>query len=60
LAIPAVADQLGSWTVSPDNRHVAFSVDFAGAREFRIFVRTIQQITCKEGWAFSRHLLKDR
>jgi oligopeptidase B len=33
--------QLGSWTVSPDNRHVAFSVDFTGAREFRIFVRTI-------------------
>jgi len=33
--------QLGSWTVSPDNGHVAFSVDFTGAREFRIFVRTI-------------------
>src|SRR5262245_8723620 len=33
--------QLGSWTVSPDNRHVAFSVDFTGGREFRIFVRTI-------------------
>src|SRR5215469_8392509 len=33
--------QIGSWTVSPDNRHVAFSVDFTGAREFRIFVRTV-------------------
>jgi oligopeptidase B len=27
--------------VSPDNRRVAFSVDFTGGREFRIFVRTI-------------------
>ena len=34
--------QLGSWTVSPDNRHVAFSVDFTGGREFRIFVRSIE------------------
>jgi oligopeptidase B len=33
--------QLGSWNVSADNEHVAFSVDFTGAREFRIFVRTI-------------------
>ena len=33
--------QLGSWTVSPDNKHVAFSVDFTGGREFRIFVRSI-------------------
>jgi len=33
--------QLGSWNVSPDNEHVAFSVDFTGAREFRIFLRTI-------------------
>jgi oligopeptidase B len=33
--------QLGSWNVSPDNEHVAFSVDFSGGREFRIFVRTI-------------------
>jgi len=33
--------QLGSWNVSPDNEHVAFSVDFTGGREFRIFVRTI-------------------
>jgi oligopeptidase B len=33
--------QLGSWTVSPDNARVAFSVDFTGARDFRIFVRTI-------------------
>jgi oligopeptidase B len=34
--------QLGSWTVSPDNRRVAFSVDFTGGREFRIFVRSIE------------------
>jgi oligopeptidase B len=33
--------QLGSWNVSPDNTRVAFSVDFTGGREFRIFVRTI-------------------
>jgi oligopeptidase B len=33
--------QFGSWNVSPDNEHVAFSVDFTGGREFRIFVRTI-------------------
>jgi oligopeptidase B len=33
--------QLGSWTVSPDNTSVAFSVDFTGGRDFRIFVRTI-------------------
>ena len=33
--------QLGSWNVSPNNEHVAFSVDFTGGREFRIFVRTI-------------------
>jgi oligopeptidase B len=33
--------QLGSWTVSPDNARVAFSVDFTGGRDFRIFVRTI-------------------
>ena len=33
--------QLGSWNVSPDNERVAFSVDFTGGREFRIFVRTI-------------------
>src|SRR5262249_24423022 len=33
--------QLGSWTVSPDNTRVAFSVDFTGGRDFRIFVRTI-------------------
>jgi oligopeptidase B len=33
--------QLGSWTVSPDNTRVAFSVDFTGGRDFRLFVRTI-------------------
>ncbi len=33
--------QLGSWNVSPDNEHVALSVDFTGGREFRMFVRTI-------------------
>ncbi len=33
--------QLGSWTVSPDNKRVAFAVDFTGGREFRIFVRSI-------------------
>ena len=33
--------QLGSWTVSPDNARVAFTVDFTGGREFRIFVRSI-------------------
>ena len=32
--------QLGSWTVSPNNKRVAFTVDFKGDREFRIFVRT--------------------
>ncbi|MGC2078839.1 MAG: prolyl oligopeptidase family serine peptidase [Xanthobacteraceae bacterium] len=32
---------LGSWTVSPDNSSVAFTVDFTGGREFCIFVRTI-------------------
>jgi len=33
--------QLGAWNVSPDNTRVAFSVDFTGGRDFRIFVRTI-------------------
>jgi oligopeptidase B len=33
--------QLGSWSVSPDNTCVAFTVDFTGGREYRIFVRTI-------------------
>ena len=33
--------QLGWWTVSPDNKSVAFTVDFTGGREFCIFVRTI-------------------
>ncbi len=32
---------LGSWTISPDNKSVAFTVDFTGGREFCIFVRTI-------------------
>jgi oligopeptidase B len=30
---------LGSWTVSPDNRLVAFTVDFTGDGQFRVFVR---------------------
>jgi oligopeptidase B len=34
--------QLGSWTVSPDNKQVAFAIDFTGGREFRIFVRSIE------------------
>jgi oligopeptidase B len=34
--------QLGSWTVSPDNKQIAFAVDFTGGREFRIFVRSIE------------------
>ena len=33
--------QLGSWTVSSDNRRVAFTVDFNGDREFRVFVCTL-------------------
>jgi oligopeptidase B len=33
--------QFGSWTVSPDNTCLAFTVDFTGGREFRIFVRSI-------------------
>jgi oligopeptidase B len=33
--------QFGSWTVSPDNTCVAFTVDFTGGREYRIFVRSI-------------------
>jgi oligopeptidase B len=32
---------LGSWTVSPDNRRVAFTVDFNGDGQFRVFVRTL-------------------
>ena len=31
--------ELGSWTVSPNNKRIAFTVDFHGNREFRIFVR---------------------
>jgi oligopeptidase B len=34
--------ELGSWTVSPDNKQVAFAIDFTGGREFRIFVRSIE------------------
>ena len=34
-------NQLGSWNVSPDNRHVVFAVDFTGGRNFQVFVRTI-------------------
>jgi oligopeptidase B len=33
--------RLGCWTVSSDNKRVAFAVDFTGDREFRIFVRSI-------------------
>jgi len=33
--------QFGSWTVSPDNTRVAFTVDFTGGRQYRIFVRSI-------------------
>lgn len=32
--------QLGSWAISPNNKHVAFTVDFNGDRQFRVFVRT--------------------
>ena len=32
---------LGSWTVSPDNRRVAFTADFNGDGQFRVFVRTL-------------------
>jgi oligopeptidase B len=32
--------QLGSWAISPNNKCVAFTVDFKGDREFRVFVRT--------------------
>ena len=32
---------LGSWTVGPDNRLVAFTVDFNGDGQFRVFVRTL-------------------
>ena len=32
---------IGSWTVSPDNRFVAFTVDFNGDGQFRVFVRTL-------------------
>ena len=42
-SLPASSRQceLGSWTVSPNNKRVAFTVDFHGNREFRIFVRTL-------------------
>jgi oligopeptidase B len=33
--------ELGSWTISPDNKRIAFTVDFHGNREFRVFVRTL-------------------
>ena len=32
---------LGSWTVSPDNRRVAFTADFNGDGQFSVFVRTL-------------------
>jgi hypothetical protein len=33
--------ELGSWTVSPNNKRIAFTVDFHGNREFRVFVRKL-------------------
>jgi oligopeptidase B len=33
--------ELGSWTVSPNNERIAYSVDFRGNREFRVFVRML-------------------
>ena len=33
--------ELGSWTVSQNNKCVAFTVDFHGNREFRVFVREL-------------------
>jgi oligopeptidase B len=41
LAVGHQQYQLGSWSVSPENSRVAFSVDFTGGRQFSIFVRTI-------------------
>ena len=32
---------LGSWTVSSDNRRVAFTADFNGDGQFRVFIRTL-------------------
>jgi oligopeptidase B len=32
---------LGSWTVSSDNRRVAFTADFNGDGQFRVFMRTL-------------------
>ena len=33
--------QLGLWAVSPNNKRVAFTVDFNGDRKYRVFVRTL-------------------
>jgi oligopeptidase B len=33
--------ELGSWTVSQNNKRIAFTVDFHGNREFRVFVREL-------------------
>jgi oligopeptidase B len=33
--------RLMNWGISPDNRRVAFAVDFTGNRQFRIFVRDL-------------------
>jgi oligopeptidase B len=41
LAVNHPQYQLGDWTVSPDNSRVAFAIDFSGARQYRVFVRTI-------------------
>ena len=46
LDVPALAAahpyyRLARWEVSSDGAHVAFAVDFTGARRHRLFVRTI-------------------
>jgi oligopeptidase B len=33
--------ELGSWIVSSNNKRIAFTVDFQGNREYRIFVRSL-------------------
>src|SRR6201987_1581193 len=33
--------ELGSWIVSPNNKRIAFTVDFHGNREYRVFVRSL-------------------
>jgi oligopeptidase B len=46
LDVPTLAAKrgqfhLGRWAVSPDNRYVAFAVDFTGGLSYSIFVRSI-------------------